>query len=327
MNRIVTVLVTLLVAQGALALFLNMTGDDYSAYQPEEKLLTVDLKTVNAITIEDADKTLRLEKSEKQWQLPALANFPVSEIKFEQVLGKLNQLEKGWPSAKTEEAAERFKVSTKQFERKLTLYKGEKAVQILFIGTSPGFRKVHVRIDGDNNIYTVEFSAFELSANANDWANQSLLHISENELIKAEFPSFTLKREGDIFIVENLKENEVTAQQEARALAQKSERINYLQVLGNEDKESYNQSVPEFAYILHLKDGEQLTYSFSKPEGWEDYVLKRSDLGYFFKVSSETVKQIKGMGRGQLVTIKEEQSEPESNSLESTQRSADKLGD
>ena len=327
MNRIVTVLVALLVAQGALALFLNMTGDDYSAYQPEEKLLTVDLKTVNSITIEDADKTLRLEKSEKQWQLPALANFPVSEIKFEQVLGKLNQLEKGWPGAKTEEAAERFKVSTKQFERKLTLYKGEKAVQTLFIGTSPGFRKVHVRIDGDNNIYTVEFSAFELSANANDWANQSLLHISENELIKAEFPSFTLKREGDIFIVENLKENEVTAQQEARALAQKSERINYLQVLGDEEKESYNQSVPEFAYILHLKDGEQLTCSFSKPEGWEDYVLKRSDLGYFFKVSSETVKQIKGVGRGQLVTIKEEQSEPESNSLESTQRSADKLGD
>ncbi len=172
MNRIMTILVAVLVAQGALALFLNMTGDDYSAFQPEEPLLAVELQTLDAITIEEADKTLRLERKEGQWQLPKLANAPVSEIKFEQVLGKLNQLKKGWPGATTEDAAMRFKVSDKQFERKLTFYKGETIVQTLFIGTSPGFRKVHVRIDGDHNIYTVEFSAFELSVKPSDWAKQ-----------------------------------------------------------------------------------------------------------------------------------------------------------
>ncbi len=327
MNRIMTILVAVLVAQGALALFLNMTGDDYSAYQPEEKLLTVDFQMLDAITIEDADKTLRLEKVEKQWQLPALANFPLSEIKYEKVLVQLNQLKKGWPSATTEEAAERFKVSTKQFERKLTLYRGDKAVQTIFIGSSPGFRKVHVRVDGDSNIYTVELNAFDLSVKASDWINQRKLHISESELVKAELPSLTLKRVGEIFIVENLKKNEVTTPQEARGLVQKLERINYLEVLGDEDKESYNQSVPEFAYILYLKEDEKLIYRFSKPKGWEDYVLKRSDLGYFFKVSGDTVKQIKGMGREKLVTIKEKVSESEPIPLESTQGSADKLGD
>jgi len=85
-NRIMTILVAVLVAQGALALFLNMTGDDYSAFQPEEPLLAVELQTLDAITIEEADKTLRLERKEGQWQLPKLANAPVSEIKFEQVL-------------------------------------------------------------------------------------------------------------------------------------------------------------------------------------------------------------------------------------------------
>ncbi len=325
MNRIITVLLVVLVAQGALALVLNMTGDDYSAYQPEESLLSVDLQIVDAMTIEGADKTLRLEKTEGLWQLPTLANFPVSQIKFEQVLGKLNQLKKGWPNATTEEAAMRFKVSTKQFERKLTLYKGKQAVQTILIGTSPGFRKVHVRIDGDQNIYTIEFSAFELSLESNDWVDQSKLHISEGELVKVELPSFTLKREGEVFLVENLKEGEITAQQEASSLVQKLERINYLEVLGDEDQESYHQSVPEFAYIIHLKEGKQLTYSFSKPEGWDDYVLKRSDLGYFFKVSADTVKQIKGVSRDQVVTTKENSPQSEPDSLPTLTDSPEKL--
>ncbi len=303
MNRITTILVAVLVVQGALAFTLNLTGDDYSAFQPEEKLLTVELSTLDAITIEEGDKTLRLEQTEGAWNLPVLANFPVSQIKFEQVLGQLSQLEKGWPNATTEEAAVRFKVSKEHFERKLTLYKGEAIAQTLFIGTSPGFRKVHVRIDGDNSIYTVEFSAFELSVKPNDWANQSKLHISENELIKVELPSFTLTRDGETFLVENLKENEVTASQEVSSLIHKLERINYLEVLGGENRELYNQSVPEFAYILLLKDNKQLTYSFSKPKGWSDYVLKRSDLGYFFKVSADTVKQIKGVSRKQVTTL------------------------
>ncbi len=169
MKRITGVLVAILLVQVALIFYFITGGNDYHSSESDEPLLDIDMQAIDKITIESSDAKLLLTKANGQWQLPELDNSPVSEIKFKQVFDKLALIEKGWPNAITAEAKERFKVSPEQFERKLTFYKGEQLLQTLYIGTSPSFRKVHVRLGGDGNIYTVKLSAFEFATDPQEW--------------------------------------------------------------------------------------------------------------------------------------------------------------
>ncbi|CAH6817265.1 hypothetical protein VCHA43P277_160122 [Vibrio chagasii] len=41
-------------------------------------------------------------------------------------------------------------------------------VNELYVGTSPGFKKSHIRQE-DNNVYALKFSPYEASARESDW--------------------------------------------------------------------------------------------------------------------------------------------------------------
>ena len=135
MKKWIFVLSGLLAAQLVLAMILGLTGEDYGTFQAEEKLLSFDKQTVSGLRIADGTNSVELKKQEGNWLLPNSGNFPAGQRKVEQLLDTLAALEKGWPVARTQGAAQRFAVDKEQFERKLILVSDDESRTTLYVGS------------------------------------------------------------------------------------------------------------------------------------------------------------------------------------------------
>lgn len=302
MKKWITILSALLILQIVLAVSLNLAREDYRAFDPQEKLLSFDAGTVDGIQIDgEGEEGLVLKKRDGLWQLPALSGFPADQGSVDRLLEKLAGLEKGWPVATTAGAARRFKVAEAAFERRLTLSQGGETRATLYVGTSPGFRKVHVRVPDQDDIHAVEFSAFEAGVKPGDWTDKAALAHKAADILRAELPGFTLQRQDGRLTVDGLREGEETVEDEAKRLLDGLSGLRIRAVLGTEAKPEYRQGEPALRYTLGLGSGEAQTYVFSKPEGGDHYVLKASHRDEFFSVDAWTVDRIEEVTRDTLV--------------------------
>ena len=305
MKKPIVILTALLALQLALAVGLNLGRDQYRAFEPEEKLLAVDAGDVDGLRIDAGEgQHVLMEKQEDQWRLPDLAGFPADQGSVARLLERLAGLEKGWPVATTAGASKRFKVSDPGFERKLTLSKGEETLAALLVGTSPGFRKVHVRVPGEDEIYAVGFSAFEANAKSDDWIDKGVLAQQADEIERIDMPGLTLNREDGRLLVADLDEGEETAEDEARRLVDRIAGLRIRAVLGTEEKPEYDRDQSELRYSIALASGAEQEYVFFKPEQADHYVLKASHRDEYFQVDTWAVDPVKEVTRAKLVREK-----------------------
>src|SRR5690606_5864661 len=111
---LIPVLAGLLILQIVLAAGVHLGSDDYRVADDGERLLAVTADAVDGVRIEDGENSVELQKQGDRWQVTAL-DFPADDERVSQLLDKLAGLEKGWPVATSDEAAERFKVSEDDF--------------------------------------------------------------------------------------------------------------------------------------------------------------------------------------------------------------------
>ncbi len=302
MRRSMVILGALLALQVVLAVSLNLGRDSYRAFEPEEKLLALDAGRVDGIRIVAGDGgEVLLEKRDGQWRLPGLSGFPADQAAAERLVERLTALDKGWPVATTGSASRRFKVADGAFERKLTLAKGDETLAVLFVGTSPGFRKVHVRVPGEESIYAVEFSAFEANAEADDWIDKGVLSQPSDDIQRVDLPGLSLSREDGRLVVTELMEGEETIEDEARRLLDRIAGLRVRSVLGTEQKPEYRQDQPLLRYSVALESGVQREYVVSKPEDADYYVLKASQRDEYFKMDTWAVDPLREVLRTTLV--------------------------
>ncbi|KFI22177.1 DUF4340 domain-containing protein [Nitrosococcus oceani] len=311
MKKWITILSGLLLAQLVLAVAINLMGENYDAFEPQEPLLAFDVKAVEGLRIEDEQNSLLLKKQDGQWWLPESGDFPADQDAVERLLDELAVLEKGWPVATTAGAAKRFKVDQNVFERKLTLLGKDEAEAVLYVGTSPGFRKVHVRPAEEEAVYAVAFNTWEANAKADDWINKDILKLDGDQVTRVEMPGFVLERDGETLKVADLDAQEETKREEARALVDKLADLRIQSLLDSEAESEYQQAEPELEIKLARKSGDPLTYRFFKPEEEDYYLLKRSDWEPYFKVAAFTLEPIKEIGRENLVQAKTEETPKE----------------
>ena len=312
MKSRIIVLSGVLAAQLVLAAALNLTGEEYGAFQAEEKLLSFNKQKLDGLRIEDGTDNVLLKKQEGKWLLPVSGDFPASQRNVEQLLDKLATLEKGWPVAKTRSAAQRFRVDEEQFERKLVLVYDDDEQATLFVGSSPGFRKVYVRAGDGDEIFAVDFNTWEADAKADNWIDKDILALDESNVERVEMPGFILQRADGKLQVTDLGEKEQTSGEESRALLGKLTGLRIQSLLGAEAKPAYRQDEPALEVKITRISGEVLGYRFSKPEDAAYYVLKRSDLEHYFKVAEYMVDPVKETTREKLVQDRTEEvsSEP-----------------
>lgn len=198
-------LIALLAVQLLLALWLLWPAQQLEGLS--SKILLQPTSELTSLTIEHEDDTLTLSKSAGQWQLSSYFDLPVRESKLTEALSSLDSLRAGWPVATTDEAAKRFEVASDNFQRKLTLQWTDGKSQTLWLGTSPGYRKQHLRVDSESEIYAPELSAWQFAATGKSWLDTSLL--SSKDVTKVQSTEFAVSKDGDIWRFEGPKLKEL----------------------------------------------------------------------------------------------------------------------
>ena len=174
----VMVLGALLLLQLVAALILGLGGKDMEPTGTQGPLLAFDRDQVTGIRIHvPKGEGVLLAKIDDGWVIPALDGLRAAQSKVSDLLSKLGELEKGLPVATSEAAQKRFKVADHNFERKLTLEGGNGTLATLYLGDSPGFRRLFVRADGDDAVYEAQIGLFDAPDKPDAWSDRTLLYV------------------------------------------------------------------------------------------------------------------------------------------------------
>ena len=143
-------------------------------------LLPFDPDSIDEIYVEDAqgNEAILLKMSDL-WILPDLAGMPVDPQMIEKLRDSLSNRAGEWPIATTPASRQRFQVAAYHFQRRLTLIGAGELLGTIYLGTSPGFRKVHARNDAQSAIYSLPYNSYNAHANASAWLDRSLLQTSD----------------------------------------------------------------------------------------------------------------------------------------------------
>ena len=311
MNKLITLLSAVLAVQVILAAILFGYRGDTGAFHSDQSLLGLSQDGFDAVSIEQKDKpALTLKKDKDVWLLPGYFNVPVDNGKFDDFSRKLLALKTSWPVANTEDAAERFQVNKDKYERKIVFQKDGKPVKTLYLGTSPGFKKIHARIDGNNDIQSIDFAAFEASVTPEDWMKQDLAKIDPSQISQIKGNDFTLVKADKDWAVEGLPANQTSNAAEIKAFTDKLAALNYSAVLGVEDKPEYHLKEPALLFTFN-KHAEEIQYRFGKQDGQDDYVLKTSSQPFYFKIGKGLVDSLKEFNLKKLSQVKPAENPPQ----------------
>lgn len=282
MNRRLGLLGGLLVAQIALAVFLLWrTPADAPG---EGVLIDVTADAVAALRIEDGDgDAVSLDRDGDGWRL-AEAGLPADAGKVDEVIGKLVDLRASWPVATTAGAAERFEVTAASHQRRVELTGPDgQVLALLFLGTSPGYGRVHGRLDDSDDIYALDLSNYEVPAALDDWLDRSLLAADGDVAWVTGAAGWRLERGEEGWLVDG-----VAADQDA--VAPVVERLVELRVLGV--FEAVGTALEDRGTVRYRDDGGEHVLDFAFDGDEDRYVVTSSRHGGRFIVASYIAEQI-----------------------------------
>ncbi len=314
MKNKITLLIILLAVQVALMFYVYSGKQDLGAYIADEPLLAFQPSGVDTVIINGPEKQqVLLKKIDGRWRLPEYYDAPVDGAALQSLMDKLAGLKKGLPVATTSEAAVRFKVAPEQFERHIVLKQGGKTVADLFVGTSPTFRKVHVRLSGSNDIVAVRFAAFDAGINAKDWLDHKMLALQADKINALSLGSLNLIRKGKSLVPATLGEGEQADERAIKKLVAQVADLRVASILGREKEASYGLDKPVLTCSITLHSGKKLQWVFAKPEKENHYILKTSDRDFFFTVDEQQVKPLLNAERKNFLqtdAVKEKATQP-----------------
>ena len=170
----------LLVAQVVIIaglLLASGVGSDASA----PHLLSFDPANVTKLSVSGEGETVGMARDGDVWRLQSGAPNGAPEVlpadggKISEVLDKLAGLDAPWPVATSDDSAERFEVTEGNHQRRLVIEDADGPVADLLLGTSPGYRRVHARLSGASEVYSIDFSNYEAPTDADQWLDKALL--------------------------------------------------------------------------------------------------------------------------------------------------------
>lgn len=270
-----------------------------------ESLLRLSAADFDQVTLSEPEKPpVTLKKKDGQWVLPERWDFPVSQDIRALTLDKLLELKKTWPVGDSASARKRFKVAGDAFEKKVVFSLNGKDKKTLFLGTSPEYRKVHMRPSDSDDVVLVEFGYHDLSLVPAEWEDKKFLSMDRNNVMQIETPAVQLVNKENGFQVNSLKPGEEGKPSEVESLVSQVLNLPYLELMGTTPSPDYGLEKPDFKVTIRTKDGQTIVDEFGKAKTGNDYYLKNSAHPYIFKVSQSTVDALKSATRAKLIIAK-----------------------
>ncbi len=273
MSRLNTQLLLLLAVQLALVAAIFWPRDEPGYAASQQVLLALsDTEAVERILVSDGEASLLLQRSDDEWSMPAYHQLPADRAKVERALQQLPALERGFPVATSTNASERFEVSPDNYQRQLQYIVNETSVGEIYLGTSPGFRKVHARVNDESEVFSVSFNSFDVPTQAAEWLEKSLLQIDGFTALRGQ--DFHIKRADDEWV------DDGGQAADPDALSQLLNGLRSLRVTAAVD----------IATAAILADTPAPpTLSVETSSGWYDYTLYSIDESYYLKRSDVDV--------------------------------------
>ena len=195
MKRLSDKLLVLLCLQLVALVWAFWPSAEPGAEDAQQPLLQVVADEVDRLLISDADGSLEWRRERDLWRMPEYHGLVVDAGLIDRLLSELPGLPRGYPIAGSSGAGQRFEVATDNFQRQLQYFAGERRLAQLFLGTSPGFRRIHARPGPEDTIYSVEFNSYDLPVNSSHWLDKALLQVEQPTAIGGE--DFQLQRSAE----------------------------------------------------------------------------------------------------------------------------------
>ena len=271
-----------------LAIFFIQCAMAASLYWPDagliqalntEQLIPFEPYLVDEVHIgDDRGNEAVLVKGGGVWILPDLAGLRVSPELIEKLQQDVFDAKTSWPVATSEAARQRFALTAYNFQRRLTLIGNGELLGTVYLGRSPGFRKVYARNSTQDAIYSIGFSGFEASAIDSDWLDKRTLQISSPLSITSDH--YSLNKQGTQWLSDNDQQPD-EREMDALLLALASVQI---EGVANEDlQRTLSIAVPDVALAVQTEEGETRFELFTL--GARHYI-HCSDHALFFTLSN-----------------------------------------
>ncbi|MGJ5075311.1 DUF4340 domain-containing protein [Bradyrhizobium oligotrophicum] len=301
MKGLPILLTALLGGQLALALTFAVNRSDHAAFDAKEPLVAFAPSKVDQVAIDDdAGHTVTLARKDGKWVIPALADFPADTTKVNGLLDRIAGLKKGWPIAKTEAAAERFKVTEKVHERRVVLTSGGSRVGELLVGTSPAYRQVHVRAGDASPVFAVELATYDIGAEPSAWMQHDILDTPRDKIASVNVGDVTIDGKDGKFTLAGLGKDEKPRPDKIDALVSAMAHPPFDNVRGKGKAALAQTDAPDVTVTLKRTDGSALTYRYKKDAGG-GYLFTRSAKDYLFHVNADAAAPVVQATRAALI--------------------------
>ena len=309
-ERALTVLAALLVVQIAVLAITRLPGREEA---PEPLLAGLEPDAVTRIEIDGGeDGRVAMDRAAAGWVLSDAGGYPADGTRIADLLDRLVAARRDRLVARTEAGRLELRVVPDDFERRLRI--GSAAGEhLLYVGTTAGTGGGHVRVDGEDEVWSVDGMApWQVAADRSDWVDPVYLRVEPDRVATFELVnaagSFRFERSGEEWTSPDPGAGEVLAQERVSAFVDRVSTLRMRRPLGTEPPDEYG--LAERAAVVRLalspdEDGdagalELLILAGADDDG--DYVVKSSDSEYYVEVSSFTLADLVDADRSTFVT-------------------------
>ena len=283
MNKKLVLLTTVLALQLVLVLLFRVQTQPAS--DEADVMLTFASSQVKGITLSDGDQQVSLTRSEGRWQV---GGFPADTDKVVTLLEKLGDLELQWPVATTSASAVRFEVAPDNFQRRVVL-DGVDGLPALYLGTSPGFQKVHGRRADSDSVYSIGLSNFEMPVNVDGWLDKTMFALDQAPA------SITLTPADSNQPTQKLEKTETgwlynSAAADSAVATTYANRFTTLQIVGVVEEAPAN--LVKQAAINLSNDAEQKQVTISRVGDSDDYYISVAGKPAYYSLATYIAEQL-----------------------------------
>jgi hypothetical protein len=189
MSKLNRLLIGALVLQVGLLVMIKLWPSGRKLVKPKA-VLSFDASKVSAIEIVEGSAfdgkkaRVRLAKQGGAWVVASGGGYPVEGKKAADLLGKLAAAKAGAPVATRDVHHRKLEVSAKRFTRKVTLEREGKKPLSFYLGSTPGLKKVHLRLDGDKSVYAAgPLSSWDVGGSASSWVDTNYFKLERKDIL------------------------------------------------------------------------------------------------------------------------------------------------
>ena len=308
-SRIPT-LAALLGVQLVIAGALVMRHDALSRRPPNAPFLTNAIGTADRILIDGPAKPGRpaaapVELLERNgaWVVHSAFDVPAAKARVSALIEQFGGLRRGLPVANTPDARARFEVAADRYSRRIRFDRGGHAIATVYLGKSAGLRKSYGRAAGDRAIYALGVATYHLPVSPGAWIDAKLLQVPADEIagIDVRGPHgggieltrvISGKQAPGPWHATGLAAGHALDPAKADALVRAIDELRVDDVLGEQASPDWRTDAPQATLTIGRQGGHAVTWTLSKPQAADHFVLKSSGEPWYFSIDSTTAQPL-----------------------------------